>query len=196
MRTRALPLCVLFAGACTVPAGTAKVSPIHPVAAHKLTTQSKYPAVGISEYTLITDNVDGQRADAEAIMQAKTEWPRAMQTKERADFDKVLGRGFTLHESSGFMDRQAYIDNRVGDPTKVKSAVYENLVLQIFPDHALLTYHNLVEDEPGGPTAWKGGMTWLDIFVKEDNRWKIGASRMIHLDLLNDPERTSRPTAR
>jgi ketosteroid isomerase-like protein len=158
------------------------------VAAHNLTTTSKYPAVAISEYTLLTDDLERQRSDAEAIMQAKIDWPRAMQTKDPADFEKVLGKNFIHHGSAGLMDRQAYLKDRLGNPSKVKTAVYDNLVLQIFPDHAILTYHNIVEEEPGGPTAWKEGMTWMDTFVKEDGRWKVAASRMIHLDVLNDPK--------
>lgn len=122
-------------------------------------------------------------------MQAKMDWPRAMQTKERSDFEKILAKNFTLHSPEGFADRAAYIENRVSDPSKVKTAGYDNLVLQLFTDHAILTYNNVVEDEPGGPTAWKDRMTWMDDFVKEDGQWKVGSSRMINIITLNNPEK-------
>ena len=59
-------------------------------------TKSKYPTVGIKEYTLTTDDLEAQRADAEAIMQVKIEVPCAMQTKDPARFDRVLARKFCL----------------------------------------------------------------------------------------------------
>ena len=62
----------------------------------QLTTESKYPSVRIKKYTLITDNVDAQRADAEAILQVKMEVPRAMQTKDPAQFNRGAGAGFCL----------------------------------------------------------------------------------------------------
>jgi len=60
----------------------------------RLVTESKYPSVRIKEYTLITTNAEAQRADAEAIMQVKMEVPRAMQTKDPAQFNRVLARDF------------------------------------------------------------------------------------------------------
>lgn len=47
-----------------------------------LREDSPYPNVGISTYTLITDDAESRRGDAEAIMRRKIEWPRAMQTKD------------------------------------------------------------------------------------------------------------------
>jgi hypothetical protein len=179
---------ILVLGGCTAAehSSTNAISTVRTFSQVKLVTQSKYPTVGIREYTLITDDVEARRADAEAIMQVKIEIPRAMQTKDPAQFDRILARNFTFRGEEEFFNRDDYIKNRVTSPNRVKTADYQNIVLQFFGDYALLTYRNIVEDEPGGPTAWKAAITWADIFVKEDGQWKIGAVHGIDLKMLNE----------
>lgn len=149
-----------------------------PLSAVKMKVQAKYPMVKIGEFTLLTDNAERDQPDAHAIVQAKADWPYAMHTKQRADFDAVLARSFTLHASDGLMDRETYLSNRLADSSRTKLATYDNVVLQIFGDHAIMTYHNVVESEPA---PWTESMSWMDTFIREDGRWKISASRMIHL---------------
>lgn len=159
-------------------AGTASNEPtagnrsIPPARPFTLTTQSKYPTVGLKDYVLITNDLERDRAKAEAVVQAKLELPRAMQTKRREDFERVLARNYTFRAPDEFFDRAGYIENRVGDPSKVKWVEYRNVVVQFIGDWALITYSNVVEDEPGGLGAWKADMTWADVLVKEDGTWK------------------------
>src|SRR6266496_1951892 len=47
------------------------------------------PTVFISEYTLITDDLEAQRKDAEAVMRRKKDMPLAMQKHDAALFNKV-----------------------------------------------------------------------------------------------------------
>jgi Domain of unknown function (DUF4440) len=144
-----------------------------------LTEDSPYPNVGISTYTLITDNVEARRGDAEVIMRRKIEWPRAMQTKDEALFNRILARGFTFRGEQEFYNREDYIRDRVGNDEAVASAHYENLALQFFGEVAVLTYRNTVKikDASGKPETLH--MTWADILVREDGEWKIGASHLI-----------------
>ena len=158
----------------------------------QLATESKYPSVGIKQYTLITDNLEAQRADAEAIMQVKIEVPRAMQTKDPAQFDRALARDFIFRSEDQFHNRADYIRDRTTGEDRVKTADYQNLVLQFFGEVAVLTYRNIVEDEPGGPSAWKAEIIWSEMFVKEDGRWKVGALHQIKLNMLNDPAPAAR----
>ena len=146
-----------------------------------LKAESPYPTVGISTDTLITDDPDARRGDAETIMQRKIEWPRAMQTKERAAFDRILARGFTFRAEGEFYGREDYIRDRVGNNVEVASAQYENLVLQFFGEVGVLTYRNVVriKDESSNPQTLR--MSWADTFVKEDGEWKIGGSHLIEL---------------
>jgi hypothetical protein len=181
---------LLVSGA--IPTDTAAARDAKTLSQVQLVTNSKDPTVGIKEYTLITDNLEAQRADAEAIMQLKIELPRAMQTKDPAQFDRVLARDFTFRAEDQFHNRADYIRDRTTSEDRVKTADYQNLVLQFVGDVAMLTYRNVVEDEPGGPTAWKAEMIWSDIFVKEDGRWKVGAIHLIKLNMLNEPAPAAR----
>ena len=152
----------------------------------KLTTQSKYPTVGLNEYTLITDDLERNRPEAEAAIQTKIELPHAMQTKERKDFESILSKNYVFRGPEEFYDRDGYINNRVGDPSRVKQAVYRNVVVQFVGDRALITYSNLVEDEPGGKEVWD--MTWADVLIKEDGQWKYEVVHLIEFKILPPSE--------
>src|SRR5207245_8726630 len=52
------------------------------------------PTVGISEYTLITDDLEAQRKDAEAIMRRKKDMPLAVQRHDAALFNSWCARDF------------------------------------------------------------------------------------------------------
>ena len=152
---------------------TIKTAPRGAAKEHKLSIRSEHPSVGLNEYVLITDDLERDKAEADAVIQAKIGLPYAMQTKDRKDFEAVLARNLIFRGEDEFFDREGYIANRVGDPSKVKSADYRNVVVQfITPERALVTYSNIVEDQPGGPGAWKADMSWADVLVKEDGKWK------------------------
>jgi ketosteroid isomerase-like protein len=138
------------------------------------------PGVDFSTYTLITSNPDADRQEAEAILEVKVSWPRAMQTKDASLFERILARGFTFREADGrLLERDAYIRDRVQRAETVASARYENVVLQLFGQLAVLSYRNVVSgtDARGKRETWH--MSWVDVLVREDGRWKIGASHMV-----------------
>lgn len=172
MRSSLLLLLALAFGDCGVPADKARTVS-EQVSSHKLTTLSKYPSVDLHEYTLITRDLERDRSEADSIIQTKMELPHAMQTKVRSDFERILARDFVFQGGDEFFDREGYIANRVADASRVKQADYRNVVVQfVSSERALVTYSNIVEDEPGGPGAWKAEMTWADIIVREDGNWK------------------------
>lgn len=137
------------------------------------------PTVHISEYSLVTDNLEAQRKDAEAIMQRKKDMPLAMQKHDAALFNSWLGRDFIARGEDEFRGREEYIQNRVNAKWSISDVRYENLVLQFFGETALLTYRNIVKekDEKGVPITWY--FTWADIWVKEDGQWKVAAIYVI-----------------
>jgi hypothetical protein len=65
------------------------------------------------------------------------------------------------------------------EPERVKSARYENLVLQLFGDLAVSTYRNVVELRTAGGAAEKLYMTWASVYVKENGEWKVGTIHLI-----------------
>jgi hypothetical protein len=148
-------------------------------AAHAtLTTRSKYPQVRLSSYTLISDDVEARKADAEAVMQVKIELPRAVQTKEADRFDRILARNFVFRSDDQFYNRADCIRERANNKDTLMTADYENVVLQFIGDIAFLTCRNIVVAEPGGPEN-TDHMTWADVLVKEDGQWKFSAVHLI-----------------
>jgi hypothetical protein len=145
----------------------------------KLRVEAKMHGIGIDTYTLITDNSEKDRRDAEAIMLVKVAWPRAMQTKDRALFEQILAQGFTFRASDGLLEREAYIRDRVARPEAIGPVRYENLVLQLFGRVAVLTYRNIVNVSAATGKAEKWHMSWADVFVQERGKWRIGASHLI-----------------
>lgn len=134
--------------------------------------------VDLTTFTLITNDLTRDSADAFRIMAVKRAWPKAMHTREADDFDRILARDFVFRAEGEFFDRAGYIKDRVAGRDTVGHVRYENLVLQFMGDMALLTYRNHVrsQDSLGYPDEH---MSWADTYVKEDGRWMIGASHLI-----------------
>jgi Domain of unknown function (DUF4440) len=82
-------------------------------------------------------------------MQVKIELPRAVQTKEADRFDRILARNFVFRTDDQFYNRADYIRARANNKDTVRTAAYENVVLQFIGDIAFLTYRNVVVVEPG-----------------------------------------------
>lgn len=142
--------------------------------------ERRIPGVDLSGFTLITSNREADRREAEAIVEVKLSWPRAMQTKDTSMFDRILARNFTFREAGGrLFERDAYIRDRVQRSETVVSARYDNVVLQLFGPIAVMTSRNVVSgtDAAGKRETWH--MSWADVFVREDGRWKIAASHMV-----------------
>lgn len=164
-----------------------------PLEASKLTTPLRYPGVEFAEYTLISSDFDRDKADVDAIIAVKTAWTHAMQTKVREDFEKALAKDHTHVGGRGAMSRQEYIENRVSDPSKTKRAVYDNVVLQLFGDTAVLSYVVTVETDPVDPSGLQERMAWTDIIAKEDGEWKIAGTRMTWLQEITNAESKKKP---
>lgn len=135
--------------------------------------------IGISSYTLITNNDEAHRRDAEAIMRLKKDLPLAVQTKDASLFNRIFARDFTFRAEDEFYEREEYIRNRVERPQTVTSAQYENLVLQFFGEVGVLTYRNVVKVNEANGTIETYQMSWADVYVKENGAWKIGAIHLI-----------------
>ena len=145
-----------------------------------LRQELRLPGVDLPSYSLITRDPESDRREAEAIMQVKISWPRAMQTKDAALFDRILARGFTFREADGtLLQRDAYIRDRVGSTETVGSVRYENVVLQPLGEMAVLSYRNVVSGTDAGGNRATWHMSWIDIFIREEGRWKIAASHLI-----------------
>ena len=145
-----------------------------------LTVERELPGIDLSSYTLVSDHPDADRGAADAIMRVKIDWPRAMQSKDVALFQRILSPQFTFREADGtFYEREAYIRNRVESPERVVAVRYENVVLQLFGEVALLSYRNIIDHTDASGKPDKLHLSWADVFAKENGEWKIRASHLI-----------------
>jgi ketosteroid isomerase-like protein len=165
-------------------AGGGAVTPAAPQSLRQqqvvLTVERQSPGIDLRSFTLISDHPDSDRGAADAIMRVKTDWPRAMQTKDEALFRRILSPQFIFREADGTLyERDAYIRNRVESRERVVAVRYENVVLQLFGRLALLTYQNILDhtDASGKPDTLH--LSWADVFAEEDGGWKIRASHLI-----------------
>ncbi len=144
--------------------------------------ETNHPNIGISGYTLITNNAEAQRSDAEAVMRVKKNFPLAVMTKDRALFERILARDFVFRGEGedGLLRREDYINNRVQSQGAIGFVQYENMVLQFIGEIAVITYRNVLKnkDANGQPDDTEY-ISWADVYVKEDGEWKIGAVHII-----------------
>ena len=149
-------------------------------------TQVKYninlqtPTVGIHEYTLISNNLEKDSVAAREIIQAKVLLPLAMQKHDAVLFDSVLASNFLYQGEEAFLDRAAYITDRVNAKWMISDAQYENLVLEFFDEYGVLTYRNKIteKDEFGKDQLFT--WFWTDVWVKENGKWKLRDLRAIN----------------
>ncbi len=137
------------------------------------------PTVDIKEFTLITNNITKDSANAIEILKVKRNWPLAMQRKDSSLFEKILATSFTFRADGDFFNRNDYINDRIHGTWTIDTVRYENMVLQFFKDVAILTYRNTLNgtDKAGNPNIEH--YSWADIYCREDNQWKILGSHLI-----------------
>jgi len=138
------------------------------------------PTVGITNYTLISNDIARDSSNAREIIQAKVILPLAMQKHDASLFDSILAKDFISQGEDEFFNREAYIQDRVNGKWMISDVQYENLVLEFFGDWAMLTYRNRVKekDESGNENLFL--WFWSDIWIKENGRWKIRVLRAIN----------------
>ena len=102
----------------------------------------------------------------------------AIHTRKTEDPERILACEFVFRAEEEFFDRAAYIRDRVAEHDTGGHVRYENLVLQFLGDMALLTYRDHVRSVDSLIYAPEH-MSWADIYVKEDDHWKIRASYRI-----------------
>lgn len=138
------------------------------------------PTVSITNYTLISNNLQRDSFNAREIIKAKVLLPLAMQKHDAVLFDSVLAKNFISQGEDEFFNREEYIHDRVNGKWLITDVKYENLVLEFFGDLGVLTYRNKVteKDESGKVTLYT--WFWADVWVKENGRWKIKVLRAIN----------------
>lgn len=136
------------------------------------------PTVDLAKYKLIVDTGKDRRSDAEQILSVKRKWPLAMQSKNAAEFDSILSKNFMFQGGNSVYNRKDYIKDRTSPGEWIITFVkYENLTLQFIGERGILSYINHVtnKNQKTGDIEIEH-MTWVDIYILEDGKWKIGAA--------------------
>jgi len=138
------------------------------------------PTVGITSYTLITNNLEKDKLEGEQIIREKVTLPLAMQKHDETLFDDILAKDFIYQGEEAFFNRAEYIQDRVNAKWVISDVRYENLVLEFFDNYGVLTYRNKVKekDEFGKDQLYT--WFWTDVWIKEDGRWKLRDLRAIN----------------
>lgn len=149
-----------------------------------ITEPNSTTTVEIKNFRLITNNSEDNRKDAAEILQIKRNWPIAMQTKDSALLNKILSKDFSFSTDNHIYNRADYIADRITPSSwKITNVKYENLALQFFGENALLTYRNVVENRDTSGAIEIENITWADMYVKENGKWKINAAHVIDYQL-------------
>lgn len=136
--------------------------------------------VGITSYTLITNNLEKDSVEARQLLNAKVILPLAMQKHDSKLFDSTLAADFIYQGEEAFLNRAEYIQGRVNAKWMISDVQYENLVLEFFGGYGVLTYRNKVKekDEFGKDQLYT--WFWTDVWIKENGRWKLKDLRAIN----------------
>lgn len=129
--------------------------------------------VGITEYTLISDDIGRDSSEARKIIEAKVILPLAMQRHDAKMFDSTITRDFVYRGEEALLNRAEYIQDRVNAKWMISDARFENIVLQFIDGYGILTYRNKIteKDENGKDQLFT--WFWTDVWAKEDGRWKV-----------------------
>ena len=147
----------------------------------ELADTNSTPTVELLKYKLILDPVKDRKPDGEQILKVKRKWPLAMQSKNPAEFDSILSRNFTFKGTNSFYNRNDYIKDRTrSDEWIITFVKYENVTLQFIGDIGVLSYVNHItnKSQKTGDIEYEH-ITWVDMYVLEDGKWKIGAAHSI-----------------
>ncbi len=146
-----------------------------------LTDTNSTPTVDISKYTLIHDPLKDRTNDAKEILEVKKKWPLAMQSLNSLEFDSILSKNFVFKGTDSFYTRAAYIKNRTTPHEwKITFVKYDNVTLQFFGDTGILSYKNHITNKNTKTEAIEfEHISWVDIFVLENGKWKIGGAHAI-----------------
>ncbi|MBN8653847.1 MAG: nuclear transport factor 2 family protein [Cytophagales bacterium] len=147
------------------------------------------PTVDIANYTLLQAQHEDRQSDAEMILNVKRKWPLVMQAPSSIGFDTLLSKNFTFTDNGKLFNRQDYITDRLAaSDWKITLVTYTNLTLQFFNDTALLTYKNQVTNEHVITKEVEiEYISWADIYVQENNTWKIGATHVVDFRMEKSP---------
>ncbi len=157
------------------------------------TTDNNTPTVNIDKFILIVKPLEDRKNDAIELVKLKRRWALAMQSLDPSEFEDLLGKNFTFAAGEDkLLIRDSYIKNRTTpDIWKITDVKYFNMTIQFFGDLGIVSYNNRVKNvndsEKQTEIEYIG---WVDIFAKEDGKWKLSATQVVDFRMESEPYRS------
>ena len=116
-------------------------------------------------------------SDEQQILQREDDWAHALESKDRAAFDRILTPDFTFIEPDGsVLEREAYLADRSKGPMQVNSFEAIGLRVRVYGNSALVTGLSRI-DETGHGKRYRYQLRWKELWLKNPSGWQVRAGQ-------------------
>jgi hypothetical protein len=119
---------------------------------------------------------DSRDVDERSLLRLEDQWAIAVVKRDRAFFDRTLGKGFVYTEDAEMMSREAVIKDLMTGSDTITAARNEGMKVHGYGESAVVTGWLIMSGRGrGGPFEHRYRFT--DTWVRLDNRWQIVAAQ-------------------
>ena len=144
-----------------------------PVAAAAQATATQPPRVVVDHGVVQRDSRD---VDERSLLTLEDQWAAAVIKRDRAFFERTLGKGFVYTEDDQMVTREAMLKDLMTGSDTVTAARNEGMKVHGYGESAVVTGWLIMSGRGhGGPFEHRYRFT--DTWVRIDNRWQIVAAQ-------------------
>lgn len=119
---------------------------------------------------------DTRDVDERSLLQLEDGWAAAVVKRDRAFFERTLGKGFVYTEDDRTVSREAMVKDLVTGSDTITAARNEGMKVHGYGESAVVTGWLIMSGRgPGG--AFERRYRFTDTWVRIDNRWQIVAAQ-------------------
>jgi ketosteroid isomerase-like protein len=116
-------------------------------------------------------------SDESQILALEEAWGRALETKDRPAFERILASDFTFIEPDGsLLTRNAYLEDRVRGSAELHSFEGSEMVVRVFGDTALVTGLSTIDESLAG-RRYKYKLRWKEMWLRRGPSWQVLAGQ-------------------
>ena len=129
---------------------------------------------GTTDRSLIQRDV--RDLNERALLQLEDQWAAAVVKRDRAFFDRTLGKGFVYTEDDRLIARDAMVKDLVAGSDTVTAAHNEGMTVHGYGETAIVTGWLSMRGR-GARGPFDRRYRFTDTWVRIDNRWQIVAAQ-------------------
>lgn len=118
-----------------------------------------------------------QDADTRALLKLEDDWARALVTRDRATFQRLLASGFVYTENDHMMDRATVLNELVAGADTVIAAHNDSMVVHRYGSTTAVVTGWLIVGGRGASGEFLRRYRFTDTWVKRGNNWEIVAAQ-------------------